>query len=103
MSAGERLGELGVVGDREQVHCRHVQPAAPDARERGVAHARLSRPPRPRHHKIGAVLQRRSHLCDVLVPADHLAGRDRLVGGEQIAACLTMLGLYTSHVSIVYV
>jgi hypothetical protein len=79
---------LGRVGDPEQIDGDHVEAGALRLHQGRVADAGLARTPRAGEDDVGRILDRRRDLANVSVTTDHLAGRDRLVGREQIPARL---------------
>jgi hypothetical protein len=85
----ERLGEFRGGGDPEQVHADRVEAAPGEPADGGIAHARLPRSPRTGDDHVPSAGERCSELANVDLPADHLTGRDRLIGGKQLAAPLT--------------
>ncbi len=95
----ECLGELRRTGNPEQID-RHRVDATPFQAANGrIADTRLARAPRPRDHEIRAGGKRCGNLPHVDLAANHLAGRDRLIGGKEIAAPLarTRPSYYTPY------
>ena len=87
----QRLRQLRGVPHAEEVHLRDVVPLGLAAREHRVADAGLARAPGSREPQVKPVLEPAGQLVHVPLAPDHLAGRDRLVGREELRACLSHL------------
>ena len=82
----EGLGELGGVGDVEEIDGGRVAPRRATRRQRRVADAGLARPPRTGHDDVAAAGQRLGDGVHVVGAADHGLRADGEVGREQLGA-----------------